>query len=105
MLEMCAQENTDEFLQRCTYHRGQYNSADDFANLHNKLDEFEKVRFDSLRIRVVGCVNVCCALFRTQNQQTECSTSPFRLLCSFQPSLLSTLLQEVVVGTIVCADF
>lgn len=43
--EVCFRENCnekkDEFLKRCFYHSGQYNSEDNFAELDKKLKEHE----------------------------------------------------------------
>lgn len=34
-------DKMDQFLKRCFYHSGQYNSEDDFAELNTKLNEKE----------------------------------------------------------------
>lgn len=34
-------DKMDQFLKRCFYHSGQYNSEDDFAELNTKLKEKE----------------------------------------------------------------
>lgn len=39
--ENCA-DKMDQFLQRCFYHSGQYNSEEDFAELNTKLNEKEE---------------------------------------------------------------
>lgn len=38
-------EKMEEFLKRCFYHSGQYDSEENFAQLDKKLKEHEVVRF------------------------------------------------------------
>lgn len=41
-------DKMDQFLKRCFYHSGQYNSEEDFAELNTKLKEKEVFFFHSL---------------------------------------------------------
>lgn len=44
------EDKMDQFLKRCFYHAGQYNSEEDFAELNSKMIEKEVMRTRSFSL-------------------------------------------------------